>query len=232
LFGEKYDDDVRVLSMGDFSKELCGGTHVRQTGDIGFFKIINETAIASGVRRIEALTGEKAYQYVYQQEQRLDSIADLLKTTSDKANEKLTQLLQQIKLQDKQILALQHKLASGQGSDLSTQAEDINGVKVLVIQIEGVDIKVLRTTLDQLKDKLQHAVIVLATVQDGKVSIIAGVTKSLIGKLKANDLVQQIAPMIDGKGGGRPDMAQAGGSNAEKLAQALESAKLFIKGKL
>lgn len=232
LFGEKYEDDVRVLSMGDFSKELCGGTHVRQTGDIGFFKITMETAIASGVRRIEAVTGEKAYQFVSEQEKQLDEIADLLKTTSDKASEKLAQVLQQLKQQDKQILELQHKLASGQGSDLISLAEDVKGIKVLITQIDGVDIKVLRTTLDQLKDKLKDAVVVLATVQDGKVSIIAGVTKSVMDKVKANDLVQHIGPMIDGKGGGRPDMAQAGGTNVAGLAKALESTKLFIEQRL
>lgn len=232
LFGEKYDDDVRVLSMGDFSKELCGGTHVRQTGDIGFFKITTEGAIASGVRRIEAVTGETAYHYVYQQEKQLAQVADLLKTTADKTTEKITLLLQQIKQQDKQILELQHKLASGQGSDLASLAENINGINVLISQVDGVDVKVLRTTLDQLKDKLKNAVVVLATVENGRVNLIAGVTKSVTDKISANELVQHIGPMIDGKGGGRPDMAQAGGTNVAGLAKALESTKLFISEKL
>lgn len=232
LFGEKYDDDVRVLSMGDFSKELCGGTHVRQTGDIGFFKIIAEGAIAAGVRRIEAVSGDAAYHYVYQQEKQLTQVAELLKTTADKTSDKIAQLLQQIKQQDKQILELQHKLASGQGSDLTSLAKDINGIKMLVAQVDDVDLKVLRTTLDQLKDKLKDAVIVLATVENERVNLIVGVTKSLTNKITANTLIRHIAPIIDGKGGGRPDMAQAGGTNVQQLEKALEAAKLWITQEL
>jgi len=232
LFGEKYDDSVRVLTMGDFSKELCGGTHVKRTGDIGFFKIISQSAIAAGIRRIEALTGAKALEYVHQQALNINAMSESLKTTPENLQDKLVQLMQQLKGQEKQIEQLQHQLASGQGSDLSTQAQAFNDIQVLVTKIEGVDIKILRNTLDSLKDKLKTAIIVLGTVKADKVNIIAGVTNDIKDKLSAKLVIQHIAPLVNGKGGGRDDMAQAGGNNVEGLNEALSETKAWIISKI
>ena len=238
LFGEKYDDVVRVVSMGDqlddrsFSTELCGGVHVNRVGDIGFFKITAETGIASGVRRIEAVTGEAAVNWVEEKDQQLDSLAQLLKSSRDEVNGKVEQLIQKLKEQDKQLTQLKGKMASQAGSDLSSQAEEVGGVKILAAQLEGADSNTLRDTLDQLKNKLGSAAIVLASEEAGKVKLIAGVTKDLTGTIKAGDLVNIAAAEVGGKGGGRPDMAQAGGSNPAAIPQALAAAKNWLQGRL
>ncbi len=234
LFGEKYDDVVRVVSMGNdkFSTELCGGVHVDRVGDIGFFKITAETGIASGVRRIEAVTGEAAVNWVEEKEQQLDSLAQLLKSSRDEVNSKVEQLIQKLKEQEKQLTQLKGKMASQAGSDLSSQAEDIGGVKILAAKLEGADSNTLRDTLDQLKNKLGSAAIVLASEEGGKVKLIAGVTKDLIKKIRAGDLVNIAAAEVGGKGGGRPDMAQAGGSNPAAIPKALEAAKGWLQEQL
>ncbi len=238
LFGEKYDDVVRVVSMGDrldeksFSTELCGGVHVNRVGDIGFFKIIAETGIASGVRRIEAVTGKAAVKWVEDRDLQLDSLAQLLKSSRDEVNSKVEQLIQKLKEQDKQLTQLKGKMASQAGNDLSSQAEDIGGVKILTAHLEGADSNTLRDTLDQLKNKLGSAAIVLASEEAGKVKLIAGVTKDLIKTIKAGDLVNIAAAEVGGKGGGRPDMAQAGGSNPAAIPQALDAAKSWLRSQL
>jgi len=234
LFGEKYDDIVRVVSMGDdnFSTELCGGVHVDRVGDIGFFKIIAESGIASGVRRIEAVTGESAVNWVEDKDQQLDTLAQMLKSSRDEVNSKVEQLIQKLKEQDKQLAALKGKMASQAGSDLSSQAEEFGGVKVLTAHLDGADSNTLRDTLDQLKNKLGTAAIVLASEEGGKVKLIAGVTKDLISNIKAGELVNIAAAEVGGKGGGRPDMAQAGGSNPAAIPQALDAAKSWLQGKL
>ena len=234
LFGEKYDDVVRVVSMGDdnFSTELCGGVHVDRVGDIGFFKIIAESGIASGVRRIEAVTGEAAVNWVEEKDQQLDTLARMLKSSRDEVNSKVEQLIQKLKEQDKQLTVLKGKMASQAGSDLGSQAEEVNGVKVLTAHLDGADSNTLRDTLDQLKNKLGTAAIVLASEEGGKVKLIAGVTKDLISNIKAGELVNIAAAEVGGKGGGRPDMAQAGCSNPAAIPQALEAAKSWLQGKL
>jgi alanyl-tRNA synthetase len=238
LFGEKYDDVVRVVTMGErtddesFSTELCGGVHVDRVGDIGFFKITAESGIASGVRRIEALTGEAAVNWVEEKDQQLDSLAQLLKSSRDEVNSKVEQLIQKLKEQEKQLTQLKGKMASQAGSDLSNQAEDIGGVKVLTANLDGADSNTLRDTLDQLKNKLGSAVIVLASEEAGKVKLIAGVTKDLTAKVKAGELVNIAAAEVGGKGGGRPDMAQAGGSNPAAIPQALAAARNWLQSHL
>ena len=238
LFGEKYDDVVRVVSMGEplgdgsFSTELCGGVHVSRVGDIGFFKITAETGIASGVRRIEAVTGEAAVNWVEAKDSQLDSLARLLKSSRDEVNAKVEHLIQKLKEQDKQLAQLKGKMASQAGSDLSSQAEDIGGVKILTAHLDGADSNTLRDTLDQLKNKLGSAAIVLASSDDGKVKLIAGVTKELSKTIKAGDLVNIAAAEVGGKGGGRPDMAQAGGSKPEAIPQALAAAKSWLQQQL
>ncbi|MDR2015754.1 MAG: alanine--tRNA ligase [Azoarcus sp.] len=223
LFGEKYGDTVRVLSIGT-SRELCGGTHVARTGDIGFFKILSESGIAAGVRRIEAVTGMNALAHAQEQEHRLEGISDLLKTQPEDAAERIAGLLENMRALEKEIARLKSKLAGSQIDDLIGQAADIgNGAKLLTATLEGIDPATLRETLDKLKDKLKSAVIVLATVRDEKVSLIAGVTADLTTKIKAGELVNFVAQQVGGKGGGRPDMAQAGGAEPGKLAGALES---------
>ena len=234
LFGEKYGDVVRVVSMGDdhFSTELCGGVHVNRVGDIGFFKIIAESGIASGVRRIEAVTGEAAVNWVEEKEQQLDAIARQLKSSREEVTDKVAQLLQKLKEQEKQLAALKGKMASQAGSDLSSQAEDIDGVKILAARLEGADSNTLRDTLDQLKNKLGTAAIVLASEEGGKVKLIAGVSKDLTDRIKAGELVNVAAAEVGGKGGGRPDMAQAGGSKPEAIPLALEAARNWLQGQL
>ena len=234
LFGEKYDDVVRVVTMGDdkFSTELCGGVHVKRVGDIGFFKITAESGIASGVRRIEAVTGEAAVNWVEQKDQQLDALAQLLKSSRDEINGKVEQLIQKLKEKDKQLTQLKGKMASQAGSDLSSQAEDIGGVKILAAHLEGADSNTLRDTLDQLKNKLGSAAIVLVSEESGKVKLIAGVTKDLIKTIKAGDLVNIAAAEVGGKGGGRPDMAQAGGTNPAAIPKALEAAKSWLQDQL
>jgi alanyl-tRNA synthetase len=233
LFGEKYDDVVRVVSMGEnsFSTELCGGVHVERVGDIGFFKITAESGIASGVRRIEAVTGQAAVDWVMAKDQQLDDLATLLKSSRDEVNGKVEQLLSNLKSTEKALNQLKGKMASQAGSDLSSQAEDFAGVKVLVAHLEGADSKTLRDTLDQLKNKLGTAAVVLASENSGKVTLIAGVTKELSKTIKAGELVNIAATEVGGKGGGRPDMAQAGGSNPAAIPQALAAAKKWLQEK-
>lgn len=230
LFGEKYGDEVRVLSMSNFSVELCGGTHVKRTGDIGLFKIESESGIASGVRRIEAITGERAFSYISEKQKKLGNIAGMLKTNDGQAEEKLRQLMDKNRALEKELEQLKGKLASSQGSDLASQAVDVNGIKVLAANLEGADVKTLRDTLDQLKNKLGTSAIVLAAVNGEKVSIVAGVSKDAISKIKAGDLVNSVATQVGGKGGGRPDMAQAGGDQPENLSAALKSVPNWVQG--
>lgn len=232
LFGEKYGDEVRVLTMSPFSVELCGGTHVKRTGDIGPFKIVSETGIAAGIRRIEAITGEHAVAWMQQSEEKLHHLGKLLKSEPAQSVEKVEQLLDKSKQLEKQIQQLQSKLASSQGSDLASNAEDINGVKLLVSKLEGVEPKALRDLQDQLKNKLGSSVVVLGIANDDKVSLIAGVSKDLTSKVRAGDLIKMVAEQVGGKGGGRPDMAQAGGKDAEALPAALESVKPWVLEKL
>ncbi|MBJ7539740.1 alanine--tRNA ligase [Marinomonas transparens] len=222
LFGEKYDSEVRVLTMGaDYSIELCGGTHVKRTGDIGFFKIIVESGIAAGVRRIEALTGKAAIDATRQTESRLVSVANLVKGNKETALDKVVALNDHARALQKELDVLKGKMAALAGADLASQAVDITGGKLLVAQVEVNDPKELRDLLDELKSKLESAVVVLAAVNGDKVSLIAGVTKELTKQVKAGDLIKVIAPLVDGKGGGRPDMAQAGGTNPDGLPAAL-----------
>jgi len=232
LFGEKYEEDVRVLSMGDFSTELCGGTHAKRTGDIGLIKITSEVGIASGVRRIEAVTGESALDYIDTNEARLNDVADLIKAKPDTVQEKTSQLVQRTRQLEKELEALKGKLASSAGSDLAGSAQDIAGVKVLAAQLEGVDGKSLRDTVDQLKNKLGTAAIILSCVDGEKITLIAGVTKDATDKIRAGDLVAHVASQVGGKGGGRPDMAQGGGTQPENLSTALDSVSSWISTKL
>jgi alanyl-tRNA synthetase len=232
LFGEKYGDEVRVIGMGEFSTELCGGTHVRRTGDIGFFKVIAETGIAAGVRRVEAVTADGALGYVQAQEDRLQQAAGMLKTAPHEVAQKITQMLDNVRNLEKELARLKSKLAASQGDELADQAVQVKGVKVLVATMDGADSKGLRESLDKLKDKLKSAAIVLAAVEDGKVSLIAGVTADLTAKLKAGELVNHVAQQVGGKGGGRPDMAQAGGTNPEGLPQALASVRAWVEQKI
>ncbi|RKZ75056.1 MAG: alanine--tRNA ligase [Candidatus Parabeggiatoa sp. nov. 3] len=232
LFGEKYDAQVRVLSIGDYSTELCGGTHVQQAGDIGLFKIVSETGTAAGVRRIEALTGTRALDWVAQAEQTLNQLMTLVKTGQESLPDRIAQLLEQNRSFEKEISRLQGKLASNQGSDLASQAIEINGIKVLAAELKNMDVKQLRITLDQLKEKLGTAAILLATVKDSKISLIAGVTKNATDKIKAGDLMTHIAKQVGGKGGGRPDMAQGGGNDPSQLKGALESVTEWVRNKI
>jgi alanyl-tRNA synthetase len=228
LFGEKYGNEVRVLDIGS-SRELCGGTHVKRTGDIGLFKIIAESGVAAGVRRVEAVTGEGALAYIQQQEAQLQQVANAVKAQPQEAAARIMQILDNVKAMEKELARLKSKLAGAQGDDLISQAVDCNGIKVLAAQLEGADTAVLRETLDKLKDKLKSAAIVLAAVDDGKVSLIAGVTPDLITKIKAGELVNMVAQQVGGKGGGRPDMAMAGGTQPEHLAAALGTVTDWIK---
>jgi alanyl-tRNA synthetase len=222
LFGEKYDDQVRVLRMGDFSTELCGGTHVKALGDIGLFKITLETGIASGIRRIEAVTGERAVELVEADEARLLRIAGMVNAGRDELEDKLGRLLERNRRLEKELEQLKARLAASAGADLADQAVEVNGARVLAARLDGADPKSLRDTLDQLKDKLGSAVILLAAVNGDKVNLIAGVTRDLTDRCKAGDLVKAAAVPVGGKGGGRPDMAQAGGNLPDGVAQALE----------
>ena len=228
LFGEKYGDEVRVIRMGDFSTELCGGTHVRRTGDIGFFKIVAETGIAAGVRRVEAVTGPGALEWVQQHEAKLVEAASALKTSPHEVGAKISQIMDNVRALEKELSRLKSKLASSQGDELADRAIDVKGVKVLAASLEGADAKGLREAVDKLKDKLKSAAVVLAAANNGNVSLIAGVTPDLVGKVKAGELVNHVAQQVGGKGGGRADMAQAGGTDASKLPQALESVKDWV----
>ena len=220
LFGEKYGDTVRVLDIGT-SKELCGGVHVTRTGDIGLFKIVSEGGVAAGIRRVEAVTGEGALALVQSINRKLVEAAGALKTSPDELTARIAQVQDQVKVLEKEVAALKSKLAAGQGDELVSKAVDVNGIKVLAATMEGADVATLREAMDKLKDKLQTAAIVLASVADGKVSLIAGVTKDATGKVKAGELVNFVAQQVGGKGGGRPDMAQAGGTDPSGLPAAL-----------
>ncbi len=222
-FGEKYGDVVRVLSMGtdNFSVEFCGGTHASRTGDLGLLKIASESGIAAGIRRIEAVVGQAALNFIAQEEATLNSIARNLKGSADNVGDKVDQLMARNRQLEKELEALKNKLASSAGSDLAANAQDINGVKVLAAKLDGADVPALRNTMDQLKNKLGSALIMLASDSDGKVTLLAGVTKDLIGKAKAGDAVKECAPYVDGRGGGKPEMAQAGGQKPEGIADAL-----------
>jgi alanyl-tRNA synthetase len=232
LFGEKYGDEVRVLKIGEFSTELCGGTHVERAGDIGCFKVLNETGVASGVRRIEGVTGGGCFDFIASRDRALSSIAGLLKSAPEKAPEKVEQLLEKNRLLEKQLERLQAKLASSAGSELGAQAVDIEGIKVLAVKLDDVDPKSLRDMVEQLKNKLGSAAIVLAVVEGDKVSLTAGVSKDQMGKIKAGDLVNFVALQVGGKGGGRPDMAQAGGNDPSGLDAALQQVPGWIKEQL
>jgi alanyl-tRNA synthetase len=231
LFGEKYGDEVRVLDIGS-SCELCGGTHVGRTGDIGLFKIVMEAGVAAGVRRIEAVCGDIAVQRIQQQQALLDAVATELKAQPAEAAVRVTQMLDHAKALEKELARLKSKLAAAQGDDLVSQAVEVKGVKVIAATLEGADATALRETLDKLKDKLKSAAIVLASTGEGKVSLIAGVTADLTGKVKAGELVNFVAQQVGGKGGGRPDMAQAGGTNPSALPAALASVKGWVEAKL
>ena len=233
LFGEKYGDQVRVLTMGDdFSVELCGGTHVQRTGDIGLLRIVSETGIASGVRRIEAVTGAQALAYLDGLEAQLEHIAELVKARPANAAQKVGALCAEMKALEKENAQLKGRLASSAGSDLVDQAITVNGVQVLLADIQGADPKSLRDTVDQLKNKLGASVILLAAVNDEKVALVAGVTSEVTGRLKAGDLVQRVAVDLGGKGGGRPDMAQGGGTDVQALPAALKSAGEWVQQQL
>jgi len=232
LFGEKYDDTVRVLSMaGDYSIELCGGTHAKRTGDIGILKITNESGIAAGVRRIEAVTGEAAYQRTQESDAIIADIAGQLKGNRESVLEKVQQIIAKSRQLEKDLEQAKAKLASSAGNDLAGQAVEVAGVKLLAAKLEGADPKGLRDLCDQLKNKLQSGVILLAAVNGEKVSLIAGVTKDLTGSAKAGDLIKLAAEKVGGKGGGRPDMAQAGGSDPSGVEAALELAKDWVAEK-
>ncbi len=231
LFGEKYGETVRVLDIGE-SRELCGGTHVARTGDIGLFKVVAESGVASGVRRIEAVTGENALHYLQHLEDSIGNAAHLLKTPVAEVNDRLVTVLDHVKTLEKEVAALKGKLASAQGDELVTQAQDLQGVKLLVARLDGADVKTLRDTMDKLKDKLKTAVIVLGVVDGAKVQIAVGVTPDTTGKVKAGELVNFVAAQVGGKGGGKPDMAMAGGTEPAQLAQALASVQAWVEAKL
>ncbi len=233
LFGEKYSEAVRVLTMGDgFSIELCGGTHASRTGDIGLMKITSEVGIASGVRRIEAVTGAQAFELVLQQEQTLDDFSGLLRSDKNGATDKLKSLIEQNKKLEKEVSQLNMKLASGGGKDLADSAVEINGVKVVAQLLEGGDAKTLPDAMDRVKTKLQSGVVLLAVINDDKVVLVAGVTKDLTDKVKAGDLLNYVATQVGGKGGGRPDMARGGGTDTKALPAAIESVQAYLEERL
>ncbi|HFH2122913.1 TPA: alanine--tRNA ligase [Shigella flexneri] len=232
LFGEKYDERVRVLSMGDFSTELCGGTHASRTGDIGLFRIISESGTAAGVRRIEAVTGEGAITTVHADSDRLSEVAHLLKGDSNNLADKVRSVLGRTRQLEKELQQLKEQAAAQESANLSSKAIDVNGVKLLVSELSGVEPKMLRTMVDDLKNQLGSTIIVLATVTEGKVSLIAGVSKDVTDRVKAGELIGMVAQQVGGKGGGRPDMAQAGGTDAAALPAALASVKGWVSAKL
>ncbi|HZE93051.1 MAG TPA: DHHA1 domain-containing protein, partial [Rhizobacter sp.] len=231
LFGEKYGDEVRVLDIGS-SRELCGGTHVERTGDIGLFKIVSESGIQAGVRRVEAVTGGNALAYLQSLEGTVNQLAHTLKAAPAEVPARLGQVLEQVRSLEKELAALKGKLASSQGDELLSQAVDVKGIKVLAAVLDGADAKGLRETLDKLKDKLKTAAIVLAAVDGGKVQLAAGVTADSTGKIKAGELVNFVAQQVGGKGGGKPDMAMAGGTDPSHLAEALASVPGWVRDRL
>ena len=232
LFGEKYGDEVRVVGMGDFSTELCGGTHVNRTGDIGLFKIVVESGVAAGVRRIEAVTGPGALTYAQDQEATLREVSELVRAQPQEVAARLIQIQDQVKALEKELARYKSKMASSQGDDLAAQAIEIAGIKVLAASIEGADVKALRELADKLRDKLRSCALVLGSAIDGKVALIAAVTPDAIAKVKAGELVNFVAAQVGGKGGGKPDLAQAGGTEPEKLPAALQGVADWVRGKL
>jgi alanyl-tRNA synthetase len=231
LFGEKYGAEVRVLDIGS-SRELCGGTHVQRTGDIGLFKIVTEGGVAAGVRRVEAVTGDNALAYLQQLEATVSRVAGTLKVTPAELQGRVSAVLEQVRGLDKELAALKGKLASAQGDELLSQAVDVKGLKVLAAVLQGADAKTLRDTMDKLKDKLKSAAIVLAAVDGTRVQLAAGVTADSVGRLKAGDLVNFVAQQVGGKGGGKADLAMAGGTDATRLPQALKSVPGWVAERL
>jgi alanyl-tRNA synthetase len=227
LFGEKYGDEVRVLDIGS-SREFCGGTHVARTGDIGVFKLYSQSGVAAGIRRVEATTGANALAMMNNERQELYEVAKRLRTQPGGVETAVTSLLDEKKALEKEVARLKSKLASGQGTDLADQAIEVKGAKVLAATVDGADAKILRETVDRMKDRLKSAAIVLGAVNDGKVALIAGVTQDLTEKVKAGELVNYVAQQVGGKGGGRPDMAQAGGTDPANLPAALQSVKDWV----
>jgi len=230
LFGEKYEDQVRVLRIGEFSTELCGGTHVGRAGDIGLFKVVSEGGVAAGIRRIEAVTGAAAFEHVLDTEQRLREVATLLRGSRDDVEDKARQAVERSRRLEKEVAQLKDKLASGQGRDLASGAVEVGGLKVLATSVEGADAAALRNAVDQLKGRLGSAVIVLGSPgPDGKVTLIAGVTSDATGRVKAGDVVNFVAQQVGGRGGGRADLAQAGGTDAAKLPDALRTVPDWVR---
>jgi alanyl-tRNA synthetase len=227
LFGEKYGDEVRVLDIGS-SRELCGGTHVQRTGDIGLFKIVAEGGVAAGIRRVEAVTGGNALAYLQQLEGTVNGLASTLKATPAEVPGRIGAVLDQVRALEKEVVALKSKLASSQGDELLAQAVDVKGVKVLAAVLQGADAKALRETMDKLKDKLKSAIIVLAAIEGGRVQLAAGVTADRMGSMKAGELVNFVAQQVGGKGGGKADLAMAGGSDAAGLPVALASVAQWV----
>jgi alanyl-tRNA synthetase len=232
LFGEKYGDEVRVLRFGDFSVELCGGTHVDRTGDIGMFKITSEGGVAAGIRRIEAVTGKGALEWVESTRVRLAEVAGLLRSQPDQVVQKIQQLQKRNKDLEKELAAAKQALVSGHGGERSDEIKEIGGIKVLATRMDGADAKTLREAVDRLKDKLKSAIVVVGSVDEGKVRLAAGVTKDNIGTIKAGDLIKPIAALVGGTGGGRPDFAQAGGNKPDALDQALKSVPAWVAEQL
>jgi alanyl-tRNA synthetase len=233
LFGEKYDKEVRVLRMGDFSTELCGGTHVQRAGDIGLFKITSESGVASGVRRIEALTGAGAIDYIEHSDGLLKELAGLIRGSREDIRDKLRAELERSRQMEREIRSLKDRLASGQGVDLAAGAIDVQGVKVIATKVEGADAGALRTAVDQLKDRFKSAVVVLASVEDAaRIVLVVGVTADQTGRIKAGELAGAVAAQVGGRGGGRADFAQAGGSKPEALDAALGSVEEFVRARL
>ena len=233
LFGEKYDKDVRVLRVGDFSLELCGGTHVERAGDIGFFKIVSEGGVASGVRRVEALTGDAALAYVEDGDEILKDVGSLLRGSREELRDKVRDALERARALEREVRALKDRLASGPGTDLAAGAVDVGGVKVVATKVDGADAAALRHVVDQLKSQLKSAVVVLATVENPtKVLLIAGVTADQSARIPAGELVAMLARTVGGRGGGRADFAQAGGNNPAALDTALAQVPEFVRTKL
>ncbi len=232
LFGEKYASDVRVLSIGEFSMELCGGTHVERAGDIGLFKITGESGVAAGIRRVEAVTGRGAYEWVARTDQVLRDVAAMLRGSREDVDEKVRELVERSRRLEKEVQQLKSKLASGHGGDLSTQAKDVGGIKVLAARIDGADVRSLRDAVDQLKGKLGSSVIVLASVQEGKVVLVVGVSSDLLARIKAGEIAGHVAAKVGGRGGGRADFAQAGGTQPENLGAALAEVEALVRSRL
>jgi alanyl-tRNA synthetase len=232
LFGEKYESDVRVLSIGEFSMELCGGTHVERAGDIGLFKFTGESGVAAGVRRVEAVTGQAAYEWVVRTDQVLRDIAAMLRGSREDVDEKVRELVERSRRLEKEVQQLKSKLASGHGGDLSIQAKDVGGIKVLAAQIDGADVRSLRDAVDQLKNKLGSSVIVLASVEQGKVVLVVGVSSDLLARIKAGEIAGQVAAKVGGRGGGRADFAQAGGTQPENLGAALAEVEGLVRSRV